>query len=77
MTVARTIAVQDQVLAVLRDESPLPASTQRICERIGVHRYSDEGLVVYRVLDRLARRGDVERIRLDGFPQAYWRRWDG
>ena len=72
MTAARTIAVQDQVLAVLRDESPLPISTRAICERIGVQRYGD-GLLVYRVLYRLARRGDVERVPFDGLTDMFWR----
>lgn len=73
MTSARTVAIQDQVLAVLRDEWPLPISTIQLCERVGASRYSDVGRIAYRVLNRLAKRGQVERIRLDGHYSVYWR----
>lgn len=75
MTKARTIAVRDQVEAALRDEFPLPISTKALCERLGVGRYDATGLVVYRVLAWMWRRGRVECLRFEGMPDAYWRVW--
>jgi len=73
MTAARTIAVRDQVLAALRDQSSFPISTKEVCERIGVHRYDNVGLVVYRVLAQLRARGDVEQVRIEGSFEVFWR----
>lgn len=69
-----TLALEDQVLAVLRTTGPLPLSTAQVCEQAGAgHRYSDRGLVVYRRLDALAKTGRVERVRVDGHRAVYWR----
>ena len=70
---ARTLAIEDQVLAVLRDEYPLPIGTMAVCDKIGVSRWDERGRLVYTVLRRLAQRGRVERFRPEGYLQVYWR----
>ena len=66
-----SIHVTDQITAVLRDSWPLPLSTGEIERRTGYGiRY---GQLVYRMLRRLATRGDVERVAMPGMRSAYWR----
>jgi len=69
---ASTLAVQDQLLAVLRDTSHF-LTTQEVCDQVGVGRYSDQGLTVYRRLTALAKQGQLQRLRLPGvLPVAWW-----
>lgn len=75
------VHVTDQILAVLNEASPLPLSTRQIEERTGYGvRY---GQLTYRMLQRLARRGEVEKWEaarspwLGGSRCCYWRRLRG
>jgi hypothetical protein len=82
---ARNVALTDQILATLADESPLPISTTALWRKMSPpcdgwphtecwDRHLDYAAVL-RMLNRLARRGGVEKIRLDGMRSCYWRRW--
>ena len=82
----RNVALTDQILATLTGEGGLPISTGALLERISPrprtiaerHAVVDQ-LVLYsdfiRLLNRLARLGEVEKIKLDGMRSVYWRRW--
>ena len=71
---ARTVAIRDQILAVLRAEWPLPISTRRVCELLGANRYDETGRRVYPQLCALGRMGLVERIRLGAeCRDVFWR----
>lgn len=94
---ARTRVLDDQILALLRSQHPLPMPTKRISEALAGERYvsanpyhdwaeweawraSPEGQwfvfamsATYRRLCALARRGDVEKLRIEDSPHAYWR----
>ena len=81
---ARTVALTDQVLAALAGESPLPISTSALWRKLSPpcagwpHTTCLPHLeyrAVLRVLNRLADRGEVEKIRLEGMRSCYWRRW--
>lgn len=63
--------VADQVLAALADADPMPLSTPQLQERTGYGtRY---GQLVYQVLTRLAKSGQVERSAAPGVKPVYWR----
>jgi hypothetical protein len=67
----RSVHVTDQILAVLAGEWPLPVPTGVIQERTGyAARY---GQLTYRMLQRLARRGEAEKITLPDMRSRYWR----
>lgn len=69
---ASTVALQDQLLASLRDSSHF-LTTQEVCDQIGVGRYSEQGLTVYRRLAALAKQGRLQRLKLPGvLPVAWW-----
>lgn len=69
---ASTVAAQDQLLAVLRDTSHF-LTTKEVCDQVGVGRYSDQGLTVYRRLATLAQQGRLQRLRLPCvLPVAWW-----
>ena len=64
--------VADQVLAALTETAPMPMSTPDVERRTGYGvRY---GQLVYSVLTRLAKVGDVEKIATPGVKPVYWRR---
>jgi hypothetical protein len=66
-----SIHVTDQVLAVLAAEYPVPAPTRLVEDRTGYGpRY---GLLTYRMLTRLARRGEAEKITVPNSKSRYWR----
>lgn len=67
----RSDHVTDQVLAVLASEYPLPVSTGTVADRTGYG--SEYRQLVYRTLNRLARRDDVEKIALPDKRSRYWR----
>lgn len=82
---ARNIALSDQILAVLASEGGLPISTAALHAKLRPpcdgwphtrcwERHLDYA-TVYRLLNRLAKRGDVERIAVEGMRSLYWRRW--
>ena len=63
--------VADQVLAALAEAAPMPLSTPDVERRTGYGvRY---GQLVYTVLTRLAKAGDVERSAAPGVKPVYWR----
>lgn len=66
-----SIAVTDQILAVLAAEYPLPLPTRKVEERTGYG--LGYGPVTYRMLTRLARRGEVEKIAVPEMRCRYWR----
>ena len=69
----QNVAVTDQILAVLDEAYPLPASTGEVEERTGYGiRY---GQLAYRMLQRLADLGEVEKITVPEMRSRYWRRW--
>lgn len=72
LTVDEQHDLRELVLDVLRAESPLPISTNEIADRLGLNRFQ-QSAYLWRTLDRFARRGDVERIKLDGFYCRFWR----
>ena len=57
------------VRAVLAAEWPLPVPSRVVEERCGMKAYP----VVWRMLNRLARRGDAERITVPDMKSRYWR----
>ena len=66
-----SVHVTDQITAVLRDAWPLPLSTGEIEKRTGYGiRY---GQLTYRMLRRLAARGDAETVDFPGMKSRYWR----
>lgn len=85
---ARNIALTDQILAVLADESPLPASTMAVYAKLNGScegwphaacrdRHVDYGAVL-RILNRLARHGDAEKWPVDSDRRCcLWRRLGG
>ena len=82
---ARNVHLTDQILAILADESPLPVSTMALHARLNPvcggwphtecwDRHVDYS-AVYRMLNRLARLGEVEKWPADGDRRCcYWRR---
>jgi len=69
---ARNQHLADQVLAVLRDSGPLPISTVQVTRALGL----DGGYAqaeIWRVLTRLAKRGEAEKITLPDMRCRYWR----
>lgn len=84
----RNVALTDQILAALAGEGGLPISTMALLEKISPRPRTIAGrraafeagqLVMHsdllRQLNRLARLGDIEKIRLDDMRSLYWRRW--
>jgi hypothetical protein len=72
MTTMAAIALEDQLLAVLRDAEGFPLSTRQVAERAGPMAWPPDA-VTWRHLDRLAKTGRVERVKLAGQRQVYWR----
>jgi hypothetical protein len=83
---ARNVALTDQILATLADEGCLPISTMglleklrplppAIAERLAAFR-SGRPLLhseLLRLLNRLAERGEIEKITVPGMRCRYWR----
>ena len=70
---ARNLAVTDQILAVLAESYPLPVSTHEVEERTGYG--VRHGQLTYRMLQRLADHGEIEKICLPEMRSRYWRKW--
>ena len=78
------VALTDQVLAGLAEQGGLPISTPALWELLrppcegwphaGCAPHLDY-MAVYRILVRLAKRGEIERIKLDDMRPLYWRYW--
>jgi len=69
---AATRALDDQLLAVLRDAHGFPLSTRQVAQQAGPMAWPPDA-VTWRRLDRLARAGRVERVTLAGWKQVWWR----
>lgn len=67
-----TLALDDQLLAVLRDAQGFPLSTLQVCERAGPMAWPPDA-VTWKRLDALAKAGRVERVKLAGWRQVWWR----
>jgi hypothetical protein len=70
------IAVEDQILAIVRDAAGFPLSTAQVAEASGW--YSEllpweRHRRIWCALDRLARAGRVHRERMPGWRCVYWR----
>ena len=65
-------AVEDLLLAVLRDAQGFPLSTRQIAEQAGPAAQPSD-LVCGKRLRALLARGEVERLTVEGNRQAYWR----
>jgi hypothetical protein len=66
------IALTDQILAALDEEGALPISTPALLDKLGLRGHHG---TVLRLLNRLARLGEVEKIELEDMRCLYWRRW--
>jgi hypothetical protein len=64
-------ALTGQILAALDDEGPLPISTSALLDKLGLRGYQN---TVLRLLNRLARLGEAEKIKLEDMRCCYWRR---
>jgi hypothetical protein len=82
---ARNIALTDQILAYLAEQAPLPVSTPQVYEALSPpcdgwpHKTCWDRhlgyMAVYSVLQRLHRRGEVEKWpRMEDRRACYWRR---
>ena len=69
---AATVAIRDQLLAVLRDAEGFPLSTLQVCEQAGPMAWPPDA-VTWRHLAALAAAGRVERVKVPGFRTVYWR----
>jgi len=67
---AATLALRDQLLAVLRDAEGFPTSTGDVAVGAGLRRHDP---AAWRHLSALARAGEVERVRVPGHYSVYWR----
>jgi hypothetical protein len=66
------VALTDQILAALDAEGALPISTPALLDKLGL---GGHHITVLRLLNRLARLREVERIELADMRCLYWRRW--
>jgi hypothetical protein len=64
--------VADQVLAALAEAAPMPLSTPAVQDKTGYG--ARHGQLVYIMLTRLAKSGEVEKITTPGVKPVYWRR---
>ncbi len=69
---AATLALEDQILAVLRDAEGFPLSTRQVAERAGPMAWPPDA-VTWKHLNRLEQAGRVERVKLPGWRQVWWR----
>ena len=68
---AQNIHITDQLLAALADEAPLPVSTSALLGKLGLRGYDN---TVNRLLNRLAKRGQIEKWGPMGDIRCcYWR----
>jgi hypothetical protein len=70
---AGVVALDDQVLAVLRDAEGFPVATADVVTGVGAAPSSTRALAVGRRLRALANRGEVTRETVEGFRTVYWR----
>jgi hypothetical protein len=73
MKASAAAALDDQLLAVLRDAGGFPLSTRAVCDAAGPNAWPPD-LVTWRRLDALDKAGQVERVKVPGYRAVYWRR---
>lgn len=73
MKASAAAALDDQLLAVLRDAGGFPLSTREVCDAAGPTAWPPD-LVTWRRLDALVKAGHVERVKVPGYRAVYWRR---
>ncbi len=66
------LALDDQLLAVLRDAKGFPLSTRQVAELAGPTAWPPDA-VTWKRLNRLEKAGRVERVKLPGWRQVWWR----
>jgi hypothetical protein len=66
------IALDDQILAVLRAAEGFPLSTRQVAEQAGPMAWPPDG-VTWKRLNLMAQAGRVERVKLPGWRQVWWR----
>lgn len=69
MTLLHLEALRDQLAAVIRDEAPLPISTDRVAELATGNPY---GWSIYRHLRILEGRGLIARLHLENDKRVFW-----
>jgi hypothetical protein len=69
---AATVALDDQLLAVLRDSEGFPLATEEVCELVGAVGPGEVARVLRR-LNRFKVAGRVERVTVEGWRSVYWR----
>lgn len=69
MTHAHLEALRDQLAAVIRDQAPLPISTDRVAE---LATGKPHGWTIYRHLRILENRGLIGRLRIPNDTRAFW-----
>jgi hypothetical protein len=69
------VALDDQLLAVLRDAQGFPLSTRQVCVAAGPMAWPPDS-ITWRRLDALEKAGKVERVKLPGWRQVWWRTSD-
>jgi hypothetical protein len=65
------LALDDLLLAVLRDAEGFPLSTLQVCELAGPAAWPPDA-VTWRRLNALAARGLAERVKVAGYRSVYW-----
>jgi hypothetical protein len=73
VVIAGVVALDDQVLAVLRDAEGFPVATADVVTGVGAAPSSNRALAVGRRLRALQQRGEVARETVEGFRSVYWR----
>jgi hypothetical protein len=71
--IAGVVALDDQVLAVLRDAEGFPVATADVVTGVGAGPSSTRALAVGRRLRALTARGEVARETVEGMRSVYWR----
>jgi len=66
------VALDDQILAVLRDAGPVPTSTPEVARLAGRPSAYDASAHIYPRLAALARRGLVVRTRFEARRDVFW-----
>jgi hypothetical protein len=70
---SENLARTDQITAYLAAQAPLPVSTGQILDTLGLRGYDG---TVNRLLNRLAKRGEIEKWPAsEDHRSCYWRWW--
>jgi hypothetical protein len=87
----KTVALVDQIMATLAEEGGLPISTPELWRKISPHLPRRQRLAakaageyvpppvpysnMFRLLNRLAELGEVQKITVPDMRACYWRQW--